>query len=411
MRRARNALVPTTILLLAGVVLPGCPETKEDLLTQGNLALWRKDADGAIGHFNKVLAMDANDPDAHRGMANAYDEKSDAAKREEWLVKGYKLANLSDQDKRFFRDQLEKHFLAMAEKVKDADAAKYETSLVKAIEYKERSKANGMLARHYTDRAVELAKAGKKKEAADLLAKVGGLKVGRAMKEQALQQEMGLRMQLFRVEFDKAFVAKHQAQLVTEGVFDAENKRFKTAAQADLPPTVKPDDPELTGRALDVASSAAYTKLLEGFAKLSGKPLPSPAPNFSFLQQTWKTESEAWVKRPTTYRVEASVSYDQGVQAIFLIANHERFAAKRKPAAKKPAPAKPAAPAPAPAPAAPAPAAPAPAAPAPTAPAPAAPAPAPAAPAPAPAAPAPAPAAPAPAAPAPAPAAPAPAAN
>ena len=313
------------ILIVAAGVLGGCPETQEDILTQGNLALWRKDADGAIAQFEKALAMDPQSVDAYRGMANAHDEKGEAAKQEEWLRKGWKLEGITDQDKRFFQQSLEKMLIARAEK---ASAPEEKAAAFKAaIEVRSDSKANGFLAQHWLQRGGELAEAGKLQEAADLLSGVLDLRVSSTTKKNAMTQEVTHRLALFRQGFDKEFPAKHQQALVQEGAYDGAAKRFKVAAQADVPPNVSPTDPDLTRRAADAAAAMAYKNLLGRLAKLAGKALPDPAPKLSF--RTWQADSEGWVRRPTTYRYAASISYDEAAQGVFMIQAHERIEASR----------------------------------------------------------------------------------
>ena len=170
-RRLRSAHA-LAIALLAGaaVLASSCTESKDDLLVKGSLGLFRKDTDKAIQAFTAVLKMDAADPDAHRGMANAHGLQDDGlAKREEWLVKGHSLPKLSDQDRRYFGDQLEKHYLKMAAAAKDGDDAAYEAALKAAVKLKDRSKAAGQLARFYIDSAKGLAGEGKLIEAATML--------------------------------------------------------------------------------------------------------------------------------------------------------------------------------------------------------------------------------------------------
>ena len=139
MQPARALVV---IVLVCSAFVTGCPETKEDLITQGNLALWRKDADGAIAQFDKALKMDPADVDAHRGMANAYDEKADPAKTEQWLRNGWKLPKLVDQDRRFFQQRLVKLLIGQADKATKPEEV--EEALKGAIEVDGTSKANGL---------------------------------------------------------------------------------------------------------------------------------------------------------------------------------------------------------------------------------------------------------------------------
>ena len=351
MSRARALFV---CLAVSCAALTACPETKEDLVTQGNLALWRKDADGAIAQFDKVLKMDAADVDAHRGMANAYDEKGDDGKVEEWLRKGHTLPKLVDQDRRFFQQRLVKLFIGQAEKT-EAPAAK-EKALKSALEVDDAGKANGLLAQHWREQGAALAKEGKLAEAADMLAGVLDLKVSRKTKEAAMTSEIGHRLTLFRKTFDAEFEARHQPGLVAAGIYDVATKRFKVAAQGDLPPNIPANDPDLVRRAADIAGGIAYKNLLTSLAKLSGKALPDPPPNLSF--RSWQADSEGWVRKPSTYRYAASIQYDEAAQAVFMIAENDRIEAARKkiappaPRADEPAAAA-AAPAPTAAPAAP----------------------------------------------------------
>ena len=352
----RTGLFRSITLVVLLLSLVACEETPDELITQGNLALFRKDPDTAIVAFQKVLVTQPNSPDAHRGMANAFEEKGEHAKREEWLAMGFRLPGIKDQDARFFKQQLESYYLDKASKVKDGPAAEYAALLSKALEVNDRSKANGLLARCYVNESATLAKQGKLAEAAQMLTKVQPLRVRRSLKDEAFQAEMGHRLAKFRNEFDASFGANHEAALVAAGTYDADAKRFKAAAQANVPPNVSPTDPNLTRRAADAAAAAAYRKLLDTFAAIAGKPLPDPVPTLPF--SSWQADADAWVRKPTTYRYAASISYDESVTAVFRIHADEHFVAHKKrnetrakkstaPAAK----AQPAAPAPAPAPA------------------------------------------------------------
>lgn len=338
---------------LAGC-LAGCPETKEDLLTQGNLAVWRKDADGAIALFDKVLAMDPADVDAHRGMANAYDEKGDDARAEEWMRNGGKLAGIRDADRRFFQQALEKLLLGRAQKA--VAPADIEAAFRAAIELRADSRANGLLARHLMGRSEALAREGKVAEAADVVTPVLDLRVSTATKEAAMALEMGHRLSLFRAAFDPEFPARHEAALVAEGAYDAAARRFKVSVRAEVPAAsppagAEPAEADPTNRASEAAAAVAHQTLLTRLSSLSGAALPSPAPSLSF--QTWQADSEGWVRRPTTYQYAASVTYDEAVQAIFMIKENDRLAAARAKidgpreaeAAAPPTPAEPAAPA------------------------------------------------------------------
>ncbi len=332
-------------LFIVGGLLVGCPETKEDLITQGNLALWKKDADGAIGRFDKVLKLDAGDVDAHRGMSNAHDLKGDEATAEEWLRKGWKLPGVKDQDRRFFQKRLVKLLMARAEATTDANAKT--KALRGALEVNDaHRKANGLLAAHLQATAAQWATAGKLGEAADLLDGVLDLRVSKATKQKAMTLSVGHRLGLFRKDFDAQFPAKHEQALVAQGVYDSTSKRFKVAAQGDLPPTISPSDPDLTRRAQDIAGGIAYKTLLNVLAGLSGRALPDPPPALQF--RTWRADSEGWVRRPSTYRYAASISYDEAAQGVFMIAQDERISAARKKAMGTPPanPAKPAKPAP-----------------------------------------------------------------
>ncbi|MDY0060329.1 MAG: hypothetical protein RBU45_10995 [Myxococcota bacterium] len=260
----------------------------------------------------------------------------------------------------------------------------------------------------------------------------------------------------------RAGFGARQAELARSGRFDIARSRWTASATVTMPPDTNPADPQLNDKAAAIGSHEAYKVLFQTLAAEAGTDLPEPLPKMDF--PSWSVDRAVWLVRPRDFAVTASVSFDDGLSAMFFlqkIAQSRRAAAEAAaaagspidptqvgvpaavegaappaapptpgtlptsppsippavtppgpPAAGAPAPPAPASPAPAaPAPASPAPASPAPASPAPASPAPASPAPAspaPASPAPAsPAPPPPAPAAPAPTPPASAPPAPA----
>jgi hypothetical protein len=438
----------------------GCTETKEDLLTRGNLDLWKKQPDAAIKIFQKVLSSDPNNADAHRGMANAYALKNDLVNREQYLSKAYVLTNLRPNEKQFFGEELERLYLEKAE-ASINDPAQYENLLRNALVYNEKSKAGVLLAKFYLDRGQSLLDSQKQDEAVVQFEKVLELPIEGRVRVQAESARDQARLFLLGQRYRAGFGAR-QAELARSGRFDIARSRWTASATVTMPPDTNPADPQLNDKAAAIGSHEAYKVLFQTLAAEAGTDLPEPLPKMDF--PSWSVDRAVWLVRPRDFAVTASVSFDDGLSAMFFlqkIAQSRRAAAEAAaaagspidptqvgvpaavegaappaapptpgtlptsppsippavtppgpPAAGAPAPPAPASPAPAaPAPASPAPASPAPASPAPASPAPASPAPAspaPASPAPAsPAPPPPAPAAPAPTPPASAPPAPA----
>ncbi len=384
---ARRTTFASLALFLLMALLAGCTETKEDLLTQGNLDLWRKQYDTAIKTFDRVLAMDPANADAHRGLANAYGMKEDTAKQESYLLKAYALPSLSAKEKAFFAEELEKLYLEKATKAEGEDAA-YEAALKSALTYNEKSKAAMLLAKFYITAGEKAEQAGKMKEAAELFGRVRDLPVAGKLAAKAETKRDAALHAVLKERFTKAFPERQEA-LVKDGKFDAERKRWVASVSTSMPEDLDPKDPQLDEKGGAIGSQAAYESLLSLLAAQAELELPRPIPQIDF--PSWSVDKATWVRKPKEFTVTVSIDFEEGIKAMYFLQkiNESQKAARAVPPSSEPA--APEAPAAAPEAPAAAPEAPA-AAPAAT---PEAPAAAPAAPAPAPAAPAPAPEAPA----------------
>ncbi len=338
---SRRTILGVLTIALALAMFAGCTESKEELITQGNLDLWKKQPDPAIQRFQKVLAMDPNSADALRGLANAYGMKEDLAQQESFLLKAYALPSLRTKEKAFFSEELEKLYLEKAKKAEGDDKA-YEAALRSALTYNEKSQAAVLLAEFFLARGGRLEKAGKRKEAAAQYGHVRDLPVPSKLSAKADSKRDRVLIALLEEEYGKAFEAKKEA-LATEGKFNVDKKRWLATVTATMPPDLDPKDPQLDGKGGAIGSQAAYADLLATLAREAGVPVPDPLPNLS--PSTWTIDKANWVRKPKEFTVSVSISYDEGLKIMYLLQKIDegKKRAAKKAAAAKPKPAKPAA--------------------------------------------------------------------
>jgi len=341
-----NPVFLLVLLVVAAVVglafLLGSKPTPDELVAEGNVLVMQDRPSEALERFQGSLALDPQNVDAHRGMANAYQAIGDNVRQVEWLDRGLGLEGLKPAQEAVLRSLVCRHYLAEAVKVADVDPEGYEAALTKAVQYNPRctmsgkqaddmlekawaTTASGLLARHLMERAGEAEKMGKTAQAAGFLNRIGKLRLAERIKEKALLAEVPLRFKLFKPKFDEEFEAKHKDGLVEAGEFDPVKRRFLGTAKVT---SRRPDgmrQKEHTWNTHVQAEAQAKEAILDLMAKVAGEPRDNldTYPD-KLLVWSLKADKNEWLTF-VEYEMVISMPYDEGAYLIFLIGQRKEL--------------------------------------------------------------------------------------
>lgn len=324
MSNTRRLLHLLCIFLTIAFFAGGCTETKEDLIVKGNLDLWQRHPDEAIRKFKKVLEMDPKNADAHRGMANAYNLKQDIENRELFLLKAYQLHDLRAKDKDFFAEQLNKLYLEKAASCEGNDTD-YESALLNALKYNEKSKAPAILAKFYLEKGNKLVEKQHLQEAIQMFQRVLDLKLESSKFAAQAESARDLaRLTLLTSSYGSTFATRKE-QLASEGRFDPPRNRWVASFIVTMPPDVEPDDQQLDEKAAAIGSHQGFVEILKILATEAATTVPEPLPQMEF--SSWTMDKAAWVRKPKEFSVTVSISYDDGLKAMYFL---QKIAESRK---------------------------------------------------------------------------------
>ena len=320
------------LALLAALAVAGffvwklADPTAKDLADSAAINLVQREPGEAIAKYERALKLEPNHPGAHRGLAKAWGQKGKAEEAEKWLEKAYALPDLPEGDRRAIRRDLAEHYLRKAKALRKGDPNQYGAALDKAVEYRPGGDADALLATHLVETAALHAKGGRYDEAAKVVARVGKLKAPSRVKEGARDAEAGYAYQAFLPGYTREFVTKHQERLVKAKTYDVEVKRFGVKATTELPPRPGENQKLHEVRIKNTANKKAKEALLKFLEELAGAPFKKleslPSSQTAWQQQTW---TEGWVRRPRSYMLGVSISWEDASRLVFLMRHGEKL--------------------------------------------------------------------------------------
>ncbi len=315
------ALLVTLVAFIASFTA-GCSKSREEMVKEASILIWQNKNDEAIAILDKLLAQDPADVDALRGMANAYGKKKDTENQIKYLKAARELPNLSDENRRFFDEQLERIYLTKAEDAERIDnTTAFQAALEEAVKYNEKSKANHQLARLYDQQASRLRDQNKLNEAAELYMKITRLAVSSREKISAEGKADFIYFGFFKESFQADFKDKHQPKLVAKGLFDPKTSLFILTGEYNVPAELDKKDPDTQDIGHTGASMAGYRNLLAGLAELLNRELPESLPSYleDFTPASWKTVQSTWTDKDNVFAVSGTVSMDDGLTIAYLV--------------------------------------------------------------------------------------------
>ena len=156
----RIHLTTCTVVMFLCLAMAGCEQDAGEHAKQGSVHLLQKKYPEAIASFEASLKQEPGNFEATVGLAEAYTEKGDHAKAQEYFDKVY-AKNLDKGRQLYVDTKYQNLMLAKAEAMKDKKSSAYEAALREVIGKRKRGqaadKAYGLLGDYYIARGDALA--------------------------------------------------------------------------------------------------------------------------------------------------------------------------------------------------------------------------------------------------------------